>query len=94
MLNACRQAAAWQKELDRSFQIGINVSAKQFADPHLIDMIDRALTETGLPAENLEIEITEGMIMADVERAIETLIDLKVRRITSYNVCYTKLLRT
>ncbi len=81
MLNACRQAAAWQKELDRSFQIGINVSAKQFADPHLIDMIDRALTETGLPAENLEIEITEGMIMADVERAIETLIDLKVRGI-------------
>lgn len=79
MKNACRQAVVWQREHGRSFQIGINVSAKQFKDPNLVDMIDRALSETGLAPENLEIEITEGMIMEDVERAIETLVDLKVR---------------
>lgn len=81
MREACQQAVEWQKNLDYPFMMGINVSAKQFADPNLIDMIDRVLAETGLPPENLEIEITEGMIMADVEKAIETLIDLKVRGI-------------
>jgi diguanylate cyclase (GGDEF)-like protein len=79
MRNACQQAVAWQKEYDTPFQIGVNVSAKQFADPFLIDMVDRVLAETGLPPESLEVEITEGMIMVDVDRAIETLIDLKVR---------------
>ena len=42
-------------------------------------MIDQVLASTDLPAENLEIEITEGMIMEDVDKAIITLLDIKQR---------------
>lgn len=78
---ACQQAVKWQENYSGSFQIGINVSAKQFQDPNLVDVIDDILVETGLAPENLEIEITEGTIMQDVDKAIETLVDLKVRGI-------------
>jgi len=79
MREACKQAVAWQKEYQRPFQIGVNVSATQFQDPLLVDMIENVLAETGLSPESLEIEITEGMIMADVENAVDTLVDLKIR---------------
>ena len=81
MRTACQQAVMWQRSHNRPFQIGVNVSAKQFQDPNLVDIIDSILAETGLAPENLEIEITEGVIMHNVERAIETLVDLKVRGI-------------
>jgi len=76
---ACLQAELWRQDLSPSFRIGVNVSAKQFQDPSLIEMIDLILNKSSLPPENLEIEITEGMIMADVDKAIITLQNIKQR---------------
>ena len=61
------------------FRIGVNVSARQFKDAALVDVIDRVLAETGIAPEDLEIEVTEGAIMEDISKAIEMLLDLKVR---------------
>lgn len=76
---ACRQAVAFQEKAGRYLRTGVNVSAKQFRDPTLVDYIDRVLVETGLPAEFLEIEITENTFMDDPLKTVEILTDLKVR---------------
>ena len=76
---ACQQAVAFQKRAGRYLRAGVNVSAKQFRDPTLVDHIDRVLAATGLPPEYLEIEITENTFMDDPLKTVEILTDLKVR---------------
>ncbi|PLX81439.1 MAG: hypothetical protein C0616_03830 [Desulfuromonas sp.] len=76
---ACRQAATWNRLTGGCFPVGVNVSAKQFSDPTLVDQIDDILKSTGLPPECLEIEITEGTFIEDPQKTIEILTDLKVR---------------
>lgn len=66
---ACRQAVAWSEQGLPALGISINCSARQFLAPlALLDTVRRALAETGLPAERLELEITESMIVQDVNR--------------------------
>ena len=69
---ACRQTKIW---LDQGHQIkvAVNLSARQFQDPNLLTMIDEVLAQTGLPIQNLELEITESMVMGDIEQTIELL---------------------
>lgn len=76
---ACRQAATWYRRTGFLIPVGVNVSAKQFNDPTLVDQIDDILKSTGLPPESLEIEITEGTFIEDPQKTIEILTDLKVR---------------
>ncbi|MDH3998400.1 MAG: bifunctional diguanylate cyclase/phosphodiesterase, partial [Desulfuromonadales bacterium] len=76
---ACHQTAQWREKLGRDIRIGVNVSARQFCDPFLSELVEDALNSSGLPAECLEIEITEGTFMQDIDRTIEILTDLKVR---------------
>lgn len=73
---ACRQARRW---LDGGWAlpVAVNVSGRQFREPNLAAVVGRILGETGLPAELLEIEITEGVIMQDSAAGIQTLLDLK-----------------
>lgn len=59
---ACRQAQAWQAGGD-PIRIAMNLSPRQFAAPDLVDQLVRAIAESGLPAELVELEITEGMLM-------------------------------
>ena len=70
---ACAQAAAWRREGLPELRVAVNLSARQFADETLIDDIAAALQEAGLPAECLELEITESMVMQNPERAVTTL---------------------
>lgn len=76
LVTACRQAKAWR---DKGFEPGVsvNLSARQFYQPDLVDSILFILAETKLEPECLELEITESMIMRDVEQAIITLQELK-----------------
>ncbi|MCV6638524.1 EAL domain-containing protein [Candidatus Albibeggiatoa sp. nov. NOAA] len=64
---ACRQAHEWQQKYPayKDLMMGVNLSAKQFAQPHLIDCIQSTLNRTGLPAPCLKLEITESVIMDD-----------------------------
>ena len=50
-------------------RIGVNVSAQQLEDPMLIDKIRAALSDTGLPPEFLELELTESSLMTDPAQA-------------------------
>jgi diguanylate cyclase (GGDEF)-like protein/PAS domain S-box-containing protein len=69
---ACAQVRTWQKRRYPELSLCVNLSARQFKDPHLAREIADALTESGLPAVSLEIEITESSAMenADVTTAI------------------------
>ena len=74
---ACRQNRRWQRDGLGPLRIAVNLSARQFAEPDLLATVERVLLETGLPPASLEIELTESMMMADVEAAIHTMECLK-----------------
>jgi diguanylate cyclase (GGDEF)-like protein/PAS domain S-box-containing protein len=70
--NACQDARSWQ-ERGYPLTVAVNLSPRQFHQQDLIPMILGALEDTGLPATLLELEVTEGIVMDDVEEAIHTL---------------------
>lgn len=70
---ACAQNAEWRRKGLKSIRVAVNVSAVQFVAPDFVDSVAAILKETGLPAEGLEIELTESMIMNDVDQAISIL---------------------
>ncbi len=67
---ACAQNKAWQDAGLPSIHVSVNLSSRQFQQIDLIEIIDRALRETGLDARFLELEITEGSAMQNVESTI------------------------
>ncbi|HEX8788246.1 MAG TPA: EAL domain-containing protein, partial [Telluria sp.] len=74
---ACRQNRAWQRAGYGPLRIAVNLSARQFAEPGLVREIACVLEETGLAPTSLEIEITESLVMDDIEGAIRTMLELK-----------------
>jgi len=65
---ACLQAVAW-READLPFRaMAVNLSAVQFQDPRITDLVFATLAETGLEAEGLELELTETALFEDLER--------------------------
>ena len=69
---ACAQTMAWQEQGLEMPQITVNVSARQFNEGNFQDVVREVLDETRLPPESLELEITEGMLMHDIEKAVST----------------------
>ena len=63
LATACRQARAWQEQGYPPVRIAVNLSARQFTQKDLPEVIRRALDESGLPARYLELEITETEMM-------------------------------
>ncbi|MBC2695791.1 MAG: EAL domain-containing protein [Desulfobacteraceae bacterium] len=74
---ACPQMAVWHKAGFNSLRIGINLSSNQFRQGDIVKSIKNILATTGLDPQHLELEITESIIMHDVEEAIATLWKLK-----------------
>ncbi len=62
---ACAQACTWPAELT----VAVNVSPVQFARPEFVGTVSEALAASGLAPERLELEITEGVLIEDTERA-------------------------
>jgi diguanylate cyclase (GGDEF)-like protein len=60
---ACEQAAAWYREDNNAPVVSINLSQQEFTRNDLVDLIGQAVTESGLPPSQLEVELTEGMLM-------------------------------
>ncbi len=79
---ACRQTAAWIEQGMRTLRISVNLSARQFREKHLLDTIERTLEETGLSPESLNLEITESVMMEDMDASIQTL-----KRFKEIGVC-------
>lgn len=79
--SACTQNQLWQQEGLPPFRVSVNLSAYQFKQDNLLETIDQILLETGLASAYLELEVTESMLVADIERAIATLKQIKNRGI-------------
>ncbi|MEP6659792.1 MAG: EAL domain-containing protein [Acidimicrobiales bacterium] len=76
---ACRQASEWRDRYPKvdAFSMSVNVSARQLADPGIVDDVAHALRSSGLDPACLTLEITETMILADEEEVHERLLELK-----------------
>lgn len=74
---ACRQAKAWQDAGLPPMTVCVNVSARQFRERNLISRVVNALTESGLEAGYLELEVTESLIMQDIDLAVATMDELQ-----------------
>ena len=78
---ACRQNKAWQNAGLGYLRVAVNLSPRQFAHPHLVQSIDTILKETGLAPQYLELELTENLIMMEITRAVDILMQLKANGI-------------
>lgn len=70
---ACRQCAAFRREGLGELTVAVNLSAKQLHAPQLLETISRALTDSTLHPSSLVLEVSESMIMADIERSTRVL---------------------
>jgi EAL domain-containing protein (putative c-di-GMP-specific phosphodiesterase class I) len=70
---ACAQAAAWRTQGLAPLRIAVNVSARQFSGDDLARHVADTLAARGLPAELLELEITESLVAESIERAAQVL---------------------
>jgi diguanylate cyclase (GGDEF)-like protein/PAS domain S-box-containing protein len=70
--HACAQASAWCAQ-GHPIAVAVNLSARQFRQNNLVEIIKHTLADTGLAADYLELEITESMIMHRPEQTIATL---------------------
>ena len=75
---ACRYAVAWPRHL----QVSVNLSAVQFRRKSVIPAVEKALAASGLPAQQLLLEVTESLLMTDIEGVLEQLATLKQLGIT------------
>lgn len=73
---ACRQAVEWQEAGLPPVKIGVNMSARQFQDPLMPAQVAHVLSRTGLDPALLEIEVTESLLMQDVDGAVSRMHDL------------------
>ena len=74
---ACRQAKAWVDEGLPKLTISVNFSGMQFRQTDLVERVRSVLEETGHPAEYLEVELTESVLIHDVENVLATISRLK-----------------
>ena len=77
LFKACREAACWPLVDGHALNVAVNLSARQLQEPGLSGLVADALAVSGLPPECLELEITESMLMGDVEQTIRVLESLR-----------------
>lgn len=74
---ACLQMAAWHQLGMRKLLISVNISAKQFNQDGLVKTIESVLIETNAKAENIELELTESLLISDTSKTYKTLRAIK-----------------
>lgn len=75
---ACAQAQAWQEQGLPRLVMAVNLSARQFAQQTLVELVRDVLQDTGLAPASLELEVTESMLIEDADaRVLQTLEELK-----------------
>ncbi len=74
---ACAQNKTWREAGYPAIRISVNLSARQFLDQNLVSKIAAILAESCLAADGLALEITEGIVMEDVDATLKTLHELK-----------------
>jgi len=79
---ACEQGRKWRDAGLPPFRIAVNLSARQFAQKNLLADVARIMEETGIPADGLEFEITESLVMQNPEHATQMLEKLRAMGIS------------
>ena len=77
LAEACRQLKSWHQAKVRVPKVSVNISARQFSDGQLGTRIANILADTGLPPACLELELTESILMREVDEAMSILDSLK-----------------
>jgi EAL domain-containing protein (putative c-di-GMP-specific phosphodiesterase class I) len=70
---ALQQGAAWSAEYAQPLRMAVNLSPRQLLDGDVVADVTDALRDTGFPAEQLTLEVTEGVLVRDVDRVVEQL---------------------
>ncbi len=69
---ACRQLAAWQSQADKAqWSISVNVSSLQFAQASFVQSVETVVAETGANPHRLKLELTESMLLEEIDPAID-----------------------
>lgn len=86
LTEACRQLQEWRLRFPErpDLYMSINLSAKQFLQPDLLERIDEAIAAAGIEPRYLALEITESVLLHNPEAANRTLLDLKARGLHLY----------
>jgi diguanylate cyclase (GGDEF)-like protein/PAS domain S-box-containing protein len=74
---ACTQAVDWLRQGLPPINVAVNLSPRQFQDQHLVDHIRRILEETGMPPAMLELEITESVMLNDIDAAVAKMNEIR-----------------
>jgi EAL domain-containing protein (putative c-di-GMP-specific phosphodiesterase class I) len=77
MRTALEQTKRWREAGLTDVHMAVNLSARLFENSRAFEMVERMLAETGLPGEFVELELTEGTVMRDVERFVTELHKLR-----------------
>src|SRR3712207_9050873 len=74
---ATGQAARWSREAGRPIDIAVNLSPRQLLDDDVVSTVRAALADSGLPAGQLTLEVTEGVPIDDVESVFDVILALR-----------------
>jgi diguanylate cyclase (GGDEF)-like protein/PAS domain S-box-containing protein len=75
---ACRQLAEWsQNSLLSHLNLAVNVSARQFQQPDFIAKLEEVITRHNIRSDRLKLELTEGVVLADVAEVVSKMNELK-----------------
>ncbi len=82
LMTACQQTVEWHAAGYPDLIVAINVSGREFWDDNLVSSVCDALAKSGLPAHSLQLELTEGIFMEDIDKAEDRILALKAVGIT------------
>ncbi|WP_268745428.1 putative bifunctional diguanylate cyclase/phosphodiesterase [Methylomarinum vadi] len=74
---ACRQINFWDNENRYIGHVAVNVSSRQFRQPDFVEQVENILVETGIEASRLMIELTEGVVIDNIEDTVDKMQALK-----------------
>ncbi len=77
LAESCRQIRVWGEAGLAALRLAVNVSAQQFRSPGFVQAVERALRASNLEPHNLELELTEGVLVESRDRTVAVLTDLK-----------------
>ncbi|HEY8181565.1 MAG TPA: EAL domain-containing protein, partial [Thermoanaerobaculia bacterium] len=93
--SACAQARSWLNEGWEAANISVNLSARQFEHPKMLELIDHCVLQHKVPPSVLQIEITEGTALRDLKRSIQVFSELRARgvrvSIDDFGIGYSSL---
>ncbi len=78
LVDACCQARGWHASGHSRLSVAVNVSGREFWHESFVSGVRKALEMSGLPPQYLQLELTEGIFMQDIERAVNRIQALKL----------------